>query len=499
MRLSQARLRLAVACCLLSTGSGVASPFHPDCTLPPPGTSWVAEPSTRSSSHILWNCLSVIILCTWNIQHLNVPGIRGRPNGFSQSTWWTVLDSMKRAKWMLLTVLVPEYLLGKALCEWLSARISVKMMKDKLGGAHDWEMIHAYMANMGYFVLDCGEHLDEHGNPWSEHPGPVDHPQSHGRQKEGASSDSTAVDRARHLGISGSRLKHRYWALSAQQWFDAAVLDLADLPTVRSDELVKLDKGGALEKGLAVVQVAYLIVQLMVRRAKNLPSTQLEIAALAFAAVSIATYLLYWNRPQGVGTIHTVKAKKVTKSAIKIFGFFGPVYAWMGYRPPAAFDPRLGPAPIPNDATHPVSDRYIADGTRVGAGDEVLTVMIGTLLAGTLFGGLHCLAWDLEFSTPVAKLLWRLCSVATTCLPTLSFVPAALWVRASPGNDRQLLTGYYFVATKKSWAAGIGMGTLLLLYFLARGYLIVESFRSLSYLPPAAFTETWSAALPNWG
>lgn len=56
--------------------------FKPDCPLPPSGTNYVAGPNVRSSLTILWNCLSVILLCTWNIQHLNIPVRRENAEDF---------------------------------------------------------------------------------------------------------------------------------------------------------------------------------------------------------------------------------------------------------------------------------------------------------------------------------------------------------------------------------------------------------------------------------
>ena len=53
-----------------------ANAFHPNSTLPPPDTRSVASPNARGTLQILWNCLSLIILSTLNVQHLNIPGIR---------------------------------------------------------------------------------------------------------------------------------------------------------------------------------------------------------------------------------------------------------------------------------------------------------------------------------------------------------------------------------------------------------------------------------------
>lgn len=72
---------------------------------------------------------------------------------------------------MIFTILVPEYLIGKAFGERLAAKAGVKRMKEldsKWDGFSDavqslqWEDIHVYMANMGHFVVDFSDVLDDH-------------------------------------------------------------------------------------------------------------------------------------------------------------------------------------------------------------------------------------------------------------------------------------------------------------------------------------------------
>ncbi len=77
------------------------------------------------------------------------------PSGESQSVsrqklWWRILDSVPKIKWMVLTILIPEYLLGRALDDWIAARPSVDTMPK-------WTRIEKYLANMGHFVLDVGD------------------------------------------------------------------------------------------------------------------------------------------------------------------------------------------------------------------------------------------------------------------------------------------------------------------------------------------------------
>lgn len=101
--------------------AAAASTFAPNCTLPSEGTNFVSGPNTRGTLSILWNCLSIILLCTWNIQHLNIPAQRpilGDEIPWLKRTcktsWWKILDTGKQLKWMLFTILIPEYIMGKA-------------------------------------------------------------------------------------------------------------------------------------------------------------------------------------------------------------------------------------------------------------------------------------------------------------------------------------------------------------------------------------------------
>jgi hypothetical protein len=89
------------------------------------------------------------------------------------------------------------------------------------------------------------------------------------------------------------RLKHSAWALSAAQLLYAREKGIiAKLPDISTRELQKMNKGDMLVKLLAVLQVFWLVAQLIARRVMNLPSMQLEIASLAFSIVSIVTYIV---------------------------------------------------------------------------------------------------------------------------------------------------------------------------------------------------------------
>ncbi|KUJ21324.1 uncharacterized protein LY89DRAFT_553621, partial [Mollisia scopiformis] len=505
--------------------------FTPNCTLPPPGSNYVAGLNVRSTTGILWNCLSIIILCTWNIQHLNVPPIQDSPHGL-EKIWRPIWESRVKVKWMIITILVPEFLVGKALGEMLSARQSVKDMQLSMSGSETilhaqpvrvpkvpWGMVHGYMANMGYFVLDWEMGIEEEHEieGTSRKSNEIEDNKTFplpSRDIDDQDLEYLALQNLYRLESTSRRSRSeiqtgpdeqwqmdRFWALDARQWNLIFKYNVATPPKLPVSHLERLDKGGTLVKILAVLQVSYLILQLIVRKVHGLPSAQLEIAALAFSASSIITYLLYLKRPQGIETIYTVRADPgpidyYASSRLKDIVEDGPRYLWQGKRNIPEFDPTLGPAPIPNDSSHWTMG--LPGRALYGGNDELLLLAFGALVGGTVFGGLHCLAWNFHFPTETERLVWRICSVMTSCLPLLFLFPVALWMKLNPAA----LPGYE--RERASSTAKFLVGALILVlfvgpYILARLFLMVEIFRSLCFLPSEAFFETWSGNFPHLG
>jgi len=473
----------------------LASTFSPNCTLPSSITTYVSGPNTRGTLTILWDCLSIIILCVWNIQHLNVPAMQPPTTNIWQEIWRAVLDSRTKIKWACLTILVPEYIVGKALGDCLGARKSrTRMLKARIENSQEmvsdylnrteteWETIHAYMANMGYFVInvkpDGGQYTDprfeERLNAWENDP-------------------ELRLSKSEHTNYS--RLRYQYWALNAWQLERAVKWNVVDLPKVSSRDLQALDKGGTLAKALAVLQVSYLIIQLIARKVANLPSAQLEIATLAFAAQSLVTYFLYLDRPQGVENIHIIPRKNpIDDDTWRELLRVGPVYLWQSHRNPGKSDYKQGPVPIPNDALIGGWSEYRQLDV-FGGNDEMTVLAFGALVGGTLFGGLHCLAWDFHFPTSAEKLAWRICSVLISGLPPLSAVPIGIWMRWNPATEQRKRNQ----REPRKLIPRTLVTAFLVPYMLARLFILVEIIRTLFFLPPEAFVDTWSGSFPHWG
>lgn len=68
---------------------------------------WEAGPNGRGTLSLVWGCVLTIFACTWTVLHLNVPGLDER--------WWWIL--LRKIKWMAITILFPEFIFSKAVCD----------------------------------------------------------------------------------------------------------------------------------------------------------------------------------------------------------------------------------------------------------------------------------------------------------------------------------------------------------------------------------------------
>jgi hypothetical protein len=495
--------------------TAAASSFKPNCTLPTEGVNYVSGPNVRGTLTILWNCLSIVLLCTWNILHLNIPASRSHTQSLVKRALWAILDSRTKVKWMIFTVLAPEYLVGKALNDWLSARWEFEDFANiaRVEGT-EWETVHGYYANLGGFVLDFTElevfnnvllgsaemvkitTREANGNPPISQPTREDPARFLRHLIDGMlldeSSPVTSVQR-----INLVRMRHSLWALNIGQLAVARHGGLIHtLPKVSANELKGLDRGDTLVKAIAVIQVLWLIVQLIVRNIANLYSSQLEVAALAFSASSVMTYVLYLGRPKGVTNVTRIKAAKLpTVLDIEILLRYSPSYLWTGKRGEGKSVGDLDLAPLPNDACNPPA-HYMPDKLweAVHGNTEILTLMSGAIIGGAVFGGVHCVAWNFQFPTTVERLLWRIASILTSVMPLISIPFNYYWIKINAPFCRssdESQTSRFLVSTV--------LVAFAMIYLAARLFIMVEIFRSLFFLPPDAFIDTWSSSFPHLG
>jgi hypothetical protein len=266
------------------------------------------------------------------------------------------------------------------------------------------------------------------------------------------------------------------WVLNTQQLFLARKFGIiSSLPRVSMEEIDDKNKGDAVVKLLALFEVAWLILQLIVRELRHLPSTQLEIMTLAFAGSTFVIYILLWYKPQDamVPMYITVDADPTRKQLQDIarrrsantFGF--------------QFSKGRAPFWIPDnsvhDSGHMYRDFYFDLGVGAGA---------------ALFGALHLLSWNQHFPTPTERLLWRICLCLSVGIPPLFLVMSWTTMRVTHLKPRWLFWCNIVVLL-------VEYILLPLVYILARAFVLVEVFRTLAFLPVGTFVATFTAEIPH--
>jgi hypothetical protein len=182
-------------------------------------------------------------------------------------------------------------------------------------------------------------------------------------------------------------LQGNIWILDANQLYLAWGCGIIKpLPDASKDDLKDRDKSDALVILLAIIQLFWLIAELITRKIKGLPSSQFEIVTLAFAACSITSYMLVLPKPKGVDVTQKVRASQypTAPQMAKIAG--GGPFCWQFVRHVHW---------MPNHAIHYQGPRW-----RYFRG-----FILGSGLGAMLFGAAHIIAWNFDFPTPTERTL----------------------------------------------------------------------------------------------
>ena len=104
----------------------------------------------------------MIIACTWTVQHLNVPEQRNdRDPGLVGDLKWKLKGVLQNAKWMIIMMVAPEFIMGMACYDLLWAKHYDRKLREFASQDHlPWTLTHTYYANMGGFVIQSGVEKD---------------------------------------------------------------------------------------------------------------------------------------------------------------------------------------------------------------------------------------------------------------------------------------------------------------------------------------------------
>ena len=186
---------------------------------------------------------------------------------------------------------------------------------------------------------------------------------------------------------------------------------------------------------------------------------------IAFATCAIIIYGVYWSKPKNVGAAITIMQfeglipERVLSLINRQTGSLRDMF------PLIDLTGDENGSPIPRDAQE---DYH---------GGRVWYIIM--ILGATIFGGIHIGAWNFIFPTNIELIFWRVASLHSTIFgPITSIIIYLIAVR-----DLPLAFIYFFLA---------------FFYVIARLFILVETFRTLFYLPPLAYVSTWTANIPHF-
>ncbi|KAK5993559.1 hypothetical protein PT974_06993 [Cladobotryum mycophilum] len=272
------------------------------------------------------------------------------------------------------------------------------------------------------------------------------------------------------------------WVLTAAQLYEARASNLiSKLPYMTEDEISDKNKGDLLTKLFVLGQVVWLVVQMAARAITHKTSSPLEVMTLSFAACAFMIYLLLLNHPQDVKTPVYIRASRpCSLSDMRNMAFLCPTHFW------AMANMRSDNA-IPNNAYHHIWP------LEQGRNPSNAWLLIGAGCGAAVFGGLHLIAWNIQFPTQTEHFLWKIASFITMLVPiadSLIFYLQYVLFGSLPYRWLHLLAGSVY---------NVILMVTMLAFVLARVFLVFEAFRSLYFLPPDAYTTTWAANMPHIG
>ncbi|KAJ7831576.1 hypothetical protein B0H13DRAFT_2431531 [Mycena leptocephala] len=257
---------------------------------------------------------------------------------------------------------------------------------------------------------------------------------------------------------------------------------LAGIKNVNAEDIMDKSKGDALSKGLALAQGLWFTIQCLARVHQQLAVTELEVATLAFAVVNVFIWLLWWNKPLDVqwqivvGPAKTADAQPIAVVRVPLFNRF--ISAIFGTADSDGYNLLSSTSvlsfwSLSMDELDDIQGRF--------------TPLAIETLVGTVFGAIHCAAWNADFPTAVEKWMWRSCSLLIVATPAGIVL---LWI----------LLGFAGAA-ESHWAGRVVLVigfTPILIYVMARLVLIILPLVGLRSLPSGALMDVnWSVYIPH--
>ncbi|KAF2095841.1 hypothetical protein NA57DRAFT_43953 [Rhizodiscina lignyota] len=361
---------------------------------------WFNQSNSRGTMSLMQGCLSAIILCTWDALHLNVPS--------DDDSYRTTL--LRQLKWTLFGILAPEWLAIFALREWFEATRWLDREIDVVAALSAWTRVHSHFVYMGGFNI---------------------------------------------IFPDGKRYR-----LNAPQFLALLKVRYIDPPHMLKKEIKDKSKADHLGKGLACLQMLWLVVYLIIRTAQHLPVTTLELFALSVVCCTLFNYVALWEKPKQVEQAVDIQALHANDEIMAILEQHEDIFSFPGRR---------------------ISLKDNVGRNCTNSGYFVFIYALPTFAFGTC----HLIGWQLSFASEVERNLFRSSGIGCLVIPLTLLCLGDVMQNVS-GLWKQLVNILIFLIT--------------MLYVLLRIYLIIEVFAGLRQVRAAVYQDVnWAQFIPHIG
>ncbi|ESK87554.1 hypothetical protein Moror_2003 [Moniliophthora roreri MCA 2997] len=456
----------------------------------------------RTIPNILWNCFSLVFICTWVAIHPNVPKVGKH-----------IVEVIRDYVFIMVVALIaPELIILWAMRQWYAAHEIANKYKD-----YDWGLCNAYLVIMGGFALYDGEKFVRY--IWD---------------REGFDDDEIMIamdllretvshDERKEVEQTANRIRREYQCLLR------FLLAKGFITTTEDEVRCNLNHGDALSKLIAVLQTAWFITQCIARATEGVAITQIEIITLALAVLNFVTYYMWWHKPLRVRfPVRVIWKRRDRPENISLEHFWVATrralfnwhndewYHWI-------FAPLL-PLLVPviylfKNLYNIVAGEHVDTTPKLFASSltkDPPQVYATVYLVAFVFGGMHCIPWFFTFPTHAEKIAWRICALVVTLIPFGSAffhflhgkdfkIPDNYQVPSTcPLMLKPFLEGLIKMAGKILDHSWIFLYTLFAIlhtsYVVARFTMLVLALLEFRNLPPSAYQAVqWSVYIPHIG
>ncbi|KAK7022778.1 hypothetical protein VNI00_016949 [Paramarasmius palmivorus] len=310
----------------------------------------------RTTTGIIWSCLSVIFICTWVAIHPNIPTVEKFDRRNEQWTglrWHSAAIVYQNVELMIVALLAPEFMILWAMRQ----REQAKKIQDKFKDKYGWGMSHGFFVVMGGFALYDGDKFcgylwdrdrgyDDLKRPYEGHAeklwdnvkrycrrcgrcekcekcetcetcercrDPIVNTQEGQSHQDDKAAEPTIPEEKTLLTTSLEPTAPS----TVPQTEPETILEFLVAKgyiTLTEDEIKDKSHADVITKSIAVIQTTWFIMQVIARAVEGLAITELEIVTVGFAILNFGTYFLWWNKPLRVGHPVRVYWRQTEKS-----------------------------------------------------------------------------------------------------------------------------------------------------------------------------------------